>query len=87
MCGAESPDPLKSNNVACWVCSFLLAMGMSPQSVHVVRKDLYKERSSAFVNFGDDTQDSAVQQFLAQLDGAQFDGYRLSCQIALPPMR
>ena len=59
---------------------------MAPQSVHmVVRKDLFKQKSSAFVSFSNDTADTAVHGYLAMLDGAVFDGNILTCQLALPP--
>lgn len=55
-----------------------------PQSGHIVRKDLFKQKSSAFVSFSDDTADTAVHGYLGMLDGAVFDGNTLTGQLALP---
>ena len=53
------------------------------KSGHIVRKDLFKQKSSAFVSFSDDAADTAVHGYLGMLDGAVFDGNTLTGQLAL----
>ncbi len=59
--------------------SFLWGLGVRPQALHVVRRDLFKEKSSCFLAFcdGDD-----VDHFCGLLHGVQYRGYTLECQWA-----
>ena len=67
------------------VRSCLWSLGLQPQSLNMVRKDLYKEKASCFISFTDEVPEDMVTQYLGFLDGAVFDGRQLECIVAGPP--